>query len=85
MGYEYKMEKTEVQIVTEFVEKTEELEVIMIDADAQFLPTHEEMKEMEVTRTEENGQFQQATSDDQAATELLRQAVEHQASRRRLA
>merc|ERR1719265_104279 len=74
--YEYKIEKTEAKIV-KLTEKKEELEAAIIETDANILSTHEDLKEMEATRTEENGQFQQAKSDDEAAIELLGQAIEH--------
>merc|ERR1719261_535959 len=74
--YEYKIEKTEAKIV-KLTEKKEELEAAIIETDAQILTTHEDLAEMEATRTEENGQFKQAKSDDEAAIELLGQAIEH--------
>merc|ERR1719261_2383557 len=74
--YEYKIEKTEAKIV-KLTEKKEELEAAIIETDAQILSTHEDLQEMEATRTEENAQFKQAKSDDEAAIELLGQAIEH--------
>merc|ERR1719261_289117 len=74
--YEYKIEKTEAKIV-KLTEKKEELEAAIIETDAQILTTHEDLNEMEATRTEENAQFKQAKSDDEAAIELLGQAIEH--------
>merc|ERR1719261_1786163 len=74
--YEYKIEKTEAKIV-KLTEKKEELEAAIIETDAQILSTHEDLDQMEATRTEENAQFKQAKSDDEAAIELLGQAIEH--------
>merc|ERR1719247_131788 len=74
--YSYKIEKTEAKI-TKLTEKKEELEDAIVATDAEILATHEEIDEMEATRTAENGAFLQAKSDDEAAVGLLGVAIGH--------
>jgi len=74
--YSYKIEKTEARI-TKLTEKKEELEDAIVATDAEILATHEEIDEMEATRTAENGAFLQAKSDDEAAVGLLGVAIGH--------
>merc|ERR1719247_3361088 len=74
--YAYKIEKTEAKI-TKLTEKKEELEDAIVATDAEILATHEEVAEMEATRTAENGAFLQAKSDDEAAAGLLGVAIGH--------
>merc|ERR550537_827184 len=74
--YSYKIEKTEARI-TKLTEKKEELEDAIVATDAEILATHEEIDEMEATRTAENGAFLQAKSDDEAAAGLLGVAIGH--------
>merc|ERR1719506_3353295 len=74
--YEYKIEKTEAKIV-KLTEKKEELEAAITETIALIASTHEEIKQMDDARAEENAQFKQAKSDDEAAIELLGIAIEH--------
>merc|ERR1719265_855630 len=74
--YSYKIEKTEAKI-TKLTEQKEELEDAIVATDAEILATHEELDEMEATRTAENGAFLQAKSDDEAASGLLGVAIGH--------
>merc|ERR1719271_2397430 len=74
--YAYKIEKTEAKI-TKLTEKKEELEDAIVATDAEILATHEEVAEMEATRTAGNGAFLQAKSDDEAAAGLLGVAIGH--------
>merc|ERR1719247_3144590 len=74
--YAYKIEKTEAKI-TKLTEKKEELEDAIVATDAEILATHEEVAEMEATRTAENGAFLRAKSDDEAAAALLGVAIGH--------
>merc|ERR1719261_1870425 len=76
--FEKEQEKSRYEAkIVKLTEKKEELEAAIIETDAQILSTHEDLDQMEATRTEENAQFKQAKSDDEAAIELLGQAIEH--------
>merc|ERR550537_1194758 len=74
--YAYKIEKTEAKI-TKLTEVKEELEDAIVATDAEILQTHEEIDEMTADREAENGAFQQAKSDDEAAAALLGEAIGH--------
>merc|ERR1719258_927869 len=70
------VKETEAKI-TKLTETKEELEDAIVATDAEILATHEEIDEMEATRTAENGAFLQAKSDDEAAAGLLGVAIGH--------
>jgi len=72
--YNYKIEKTEAKI-TKLTEVKEQLEDAIASTDAEILATHEEIAELEATREAENGAFNTAKSDDEAAAELLGVAI----------
>merc|ERR1719326_583932 len=74
--YEYKIEKTEAKIV-KLTEKKEELEAAIIQTQKEIDMTHEEITEMEATRTEEHDAFLEAKDLDEKAIELLNTAIDH--------
>lgn len=49
------------------METMEELKAAVIEKDAQVLSTHEDLNDMEITRTEESDQLQEVRPNDEAA------------------
>jgi len=77
--YEYKIEKTEAKIV-KLTEKKEELEASIVATQKEIDLTHEEIIEMEDTRTQEHDAFLEAKDLDEKAIDLLKMAIEHMTS-----